>query len=185
MQASVAKPVHKAPIAANIPAKPGTDVAAATTGTATKATDPHAPATTATTATAIRPGAVPVPAPPVVATTKSEPSEAVHSMESSHSVAAKPPVYVREKEGRVIYNGKGFRVQIYSGPDREKAIYTKTEFMRHFPGIRTYITYTSPSFRVRVGNYRSRSDAAGMLREANSMYSPCVIVPDMITINSL
>jgi len=97
---------------------------------------------------------------------------------------ARAPIYIREKEGRVIYQGKGFRVQIYSGNDRERAITVKTEFMRHFPGIRTYLTYTSPAFRVRVGNYRNRTDAIGMLRSVNGMYNPSVIVPDMITINS-
>jgi len=84
----------------------------------------------------------------------------------------------------VLYKGKGFRVQIYNGPDREKAIKIKTEFMRHFPGVHTYLTYISPSFRIKVGDFRDRSDAAGMMREANSMYSPCMIVPDMVTVTN-
>jgi len=97
------------------------------------------------------------------------------------------PVYVKlisPPDGKVIYSGKGYRVQIYNGPDRNKAIDIKTEFMRHNPGIRTYLTYVSPCFRVKVGNYRNRSDAEGMLREAKSTYSPCMIVPDIITVNT-
>ena len=86
--------------------------------------------------------------------------------------------------GKVIYSGKGFRVQIYNGPDREKAMDIKMDFMRHNPAIRTYLTYTSPCFRVKIGNYRHRSDAEGMYREARSTYSPCMIVPDIITINT-
>lgn len=108
--------------------------------------------------------------------------ETVPAAEPAHPVVTTH--YVREKEGRVIYSGKGFRVQIYSGNDREKAIMVKTEFMRRFPAIRTYLSYVAPTFRVKVGNYRNRSDAAGMQREAKEMYSPCVIVPDNITINS-
>ena len=93
-----------------------------------------------------------------------------------------PPAH---KDGRVIYAGKGFRVQIYNGNDREKAIKVKTEFMRLYPGMRTYLTYASPYFKVRVGDYRNRSDAVGMLKEANSMYpSPCMIVPDDITVHA-
>ena len=83
-----------------------------------------------------------------------------------------------------LYKGKGYRVQIYYGPDRVKAIQIKTEFMRHFPGIHTYLSYESPSFRVKAGDYRNRSDAAGMLREANSMYSPSMIVPDIVTVTN-
>ena len=111
-------------------------------------------------------------------------AESTHSTSEATHPAARVPVYIREKEGRVIYSGKGFRVQIYSGNDREKAIMVKTEFMRHFPGIRTYLTYVSPCFRVKVGNYRNRSDATAMFKEVKSMYNPSVIVPDMITINS-
>jgi hypothetical protein len=96
----------------------------------------------------------------------------------------KPTIIIHEKEGRVIYTGKGFRVQIFSGSDRDKAIAVKTEFMRRFPGIRTYLIYNRPCFRVKVGNYRNRGEAAVMLKEANRVYSPCVIVPDSITINS-
>ena len=111
-------------------------------------------------------------------------AEATHStVEAVHPVV-RVPVYIREKEGRVIYSGKGFRVQIYSGNDREKAIMVKTEFMRHFPGVHTYLTYVSPRFRVKVGNYRNRSEAAAMFKEVKSMYDPSVIVPDIITINS-
>jgi len=89
------------------------------------------------------------------------------------------------KDGRIIYAGRGFRVQIYNGSDREKAIKVKTEFMRLNPGVRTYLTYLSPCFRVKVGDYRNRSDAEGMFREAKSTYdSPCMIVPDNVIIRA-
>ena len=89
------------------------------------------------------------------------------------------------KDGRVIYSGPGYRVQIYNGSDREKAIKVKTEFMRLNPGMRTYLTYLAPHFRVKVGDYRNRSDAEGMLREAKSTYGPpSMIVPDEVTIHA-
>ena len=76
-------------------------------------------------------------------------------------------------------------MQIYNGYDREKANKVRLEFMKLFPGTYTYLSYVSPGFRVRVGDYRSREQAAGMLREANSMYpSPCMIVPDQITVHA-
>jgi len=85
---------------------------------------------------------------------------------------------------KTIYNGRGYRVQIYNGPSRELAIKAKTEFMRKFPGVHTYIMYVSPGFRVKIGDYRNRGDAEGMLREANSMFSPSMIVPDDVTIST-
>jgi hypothetical protein len=94
------------------------------------------------------------------------------------------PKMVSPPDGRVIYSGKGYRVQIYNGPDRGKALDIKMEFMRQHPAVRTYLTYVSPGFRVKVGNYRSRADAEGMYRELRTMYSPCMIVPDIITVNT-
>lgn len=119
------------------------------------------------------------------ATTK--PASAPATEASTPAESPKParaPIYIREKEGRVLYAGKGFRVQIYSGNDREKAIAIKTEVMRRYPATRTYLSYISPTFRVKVGDYRTRAEAAGMQRELRESYSPCVIVPANITINS-
>ena len=78
------------------------------------------------------------------------------------------------------YHGNGFRVQIYNGPDRADALRIKAEFMRNYPGVRTYLTYTSPHYRVKVGDFRRREDALGMFKEANDTYSPCMIVPDVL-----
>ena len=87
-------------------------------------------------------------------------------------------------EIRTLYKGKGYRVQIYYGPDRAKAIEIKTDFMRRFPGVHSYLAYIAPSFRVKVGDYRDRGDAIGMLKEANSIYSPSMIVPDIVTVSN-
>ena len=164
MQASAVKATHHSATETHIASAPSHLVAEA----------PH------------RGGGPPLPvaaAPPAPAATAHPATEPVHALTNSKYKVVPPP-YIREREGRVIYSGKGYRVQIYNGPDRGKAIAIKAEFMHNNPGVRTYLTYNSPCFRVKVGNYRNRSDALGMLREANSSYSPCVIVPDIITINT-
>ena len=179
--ASLTKPpVHHATtdgkiIAGTLPAHSATDAATVTGAASTTHPVVAAPAA----------GAPPTNVPPVNVPATVTPPEAVAKPEPDVPVAKMPaPVYVREKEGRVIYSGKGYRVLIYNGPDREKAIQVKTEFMRNFPGIRTYVSYVSPGYRVKVGNYRHREEALGMYKEAKDIYGPCVIVPDMITINT-
>lgn len=117
---------------------------------------------------------------PVVVINTPEPKRAAYTDNPVHLVS-----YTRQKGSGIIYSGKGFRVQIYYGPDRAKAVQVKAEFMRNFPDVRTYLNYLSPTFRVKVGDYRNRSDAEGMLREARSIFGgPCMIVPDIITINT-
>lgn len=86
-----------------------------------------------------------------------------------------PPTFVKTK---------GFRVQIYNGPDRKKAAQIKTQFMRQFPGVRSYMLYISPTFRVRVGDFRLRGDAMALLKQAKTISSPIMIVPDSIQLSN-
>lgn len=85
----------------------------------------------------------------------------------------------------VIRSGQGFRVQIYTGNDRAKAMEIKLDFMRRFPNIRTYLTYVQPQFRVKVGDFRTRQDAHVMYEQVSPLYNPSMIVPDIIVINTL
>lgn len=82
------------------------------------------------------------------------------------------------------YNTRGFRVQIYSGTDRAKATQIKVDFIRRFPGTPSYLQFVSPQFRVKVGNFKSRQEAAEFYRQVNGTYSPCMIVPDNVMIRN-
>ena len=85
----------------------------------------------------------------------------------------------------VIRSGKGFRVQIYNGADRAKASQVKIDFLRRFPGTRSYMSYNAPSYRVKVGDFRTRQEAQNMYSRVSGLYSPCMIVPDIVEINTL
>lgn len=85
----------------------------------------------------------------------------------------------------VIRSGQGFRVQIYNGNDRVKANQVRVDFIRRFPGIRTYLTYVQPQFRVKIGDFRTRADAQKMYDEISTVYTPCMIVPDIVVINTM
>ena len=83
-----------------------------------------------------------------------------------------------------IHSGRGFRVQIYCGSDRTVATQRKIDFLRRFPGTRTYLTYIAPTFRVKVGDYRDRKAAQVMYQQVSRLYNPCMIVNDIIVINT-
>lgn len=85
----------------------------------------------------------------------------------------------------LIRSGRGYRVQIYAGNDRNKATQIKVDFMRRFPGVRTYLTYSAPQFRVKVGDYQTRGDAQKIYNQVRALYTPVMIVPDLIVVNTL
>ena len=105
-------------------------------------------------------------------------------------IHADPRLAILEKKHKniqmgVIRSGRGYRVQIYNGNDRTKATQIKVDFMRRFPGVRTYLSYVQPQFRLKVGDYKTRGEAQAMLQAVRSLYVPSMIVSDIIVINTL
>ena len=90
----------------------------------------------------------------------------------------------RNQQAGGIRHMRGYRVQIYYGIDRNVAINRKVDFMRRYPNIKAYMSYTQPQYRVKVGDFASREDALDLYREMISLYGACMIVPDYVTINT-
>ncbi len=84
-----------------------------------------------------------------------------------------------------IYTQKGFRVVIYNGSDRTKALETKNAFSRAFPGTPSYMSYNVPSYKIKVGNFDDRADATKFMRRVSAAFPSCFIVPDIVTIKNI
>ena len=74
----------------------------------------------------------------------------------------------------------GYRVQIFFGSDRQAAYNAQAKFQNEYPEIKTYISYTEPNFKVRVGDFRSRLEAQKLQSELTGMFSTLFIVPEKI-----
>lgn len=60
----------------------------------------------------------------------------------------------------------GFRIRIYIGSKpsaREESLEALVRFNRKYPYIQAYRSYTTPNFKVSVGNFRTRVDAEILL----------------------
>ena len=89
----------------------------------------------------------------------------------SATSTSKPPV---DKHHATRTTAIGFRVQIYSGANRSEAYAEQARFKSLYKGIDTYISYEEPNYRVKVGDFRSRSEAQdlmqGLRREFNNVF---------------
>ncbi|WP_276359059.1 SPOR domain-containing protein [Daejeonella sp. H1SJ63] len=74
----------------------------------------------------------------------------------------------------------GFRVQVFSGLDRQQVYAEQTKFKSRFPGTGTYITYTQPNYRLRVGDFRTRLEAEKFMNELKKYYSSMFIFSELI-----
>ena len=77
----------------------------------------------------------------------------------------------------------GYRILIISSNNRNKVIEAKTKMYREFPELKAYMMYQSPFFRLKVGNFRERTDAEAYLAEIQRFYPTGVyIVTDTIEV---
>ncbi len=81
----------------------------------------------------------------------------------------------------------GYRIQIYSGSNRTIANQVKAKFMVEYRGERAYLLYNQPYFKVRVGNFRSKTEALKLYTAllANENYKAVLIVSDEIDLPDL
>jgi septal ring-binding cell division protein DamX len=82
----------------------------------------------------------------------------------------------------VIYSTSsyGYRVQIYSGSSRKEAYDVQSRFMNEHPGMRTYIAYTEPNYKVRTGDFRSRLEAERLMQELRGRFTSLFIIEGKI-----
>lgn len=83
---------------------------------------------------------------------------------------------VSRAEGVIKYDGNkgyaqssGFRIQVFSDNNyrtaKNSALYKEGLIKQAFPEMETYVTFTSPFWRLRVGDFRSYEEAGNALRE--------------------
>ena len=82
----------------------------------------------------------------------------------------------------------GFRIQVFfdSGNNsKTKAQSVLDEFILKFPKTRAYLTFKSPNYKVRVGDFRSRLDAQRFLNEIIADYPNAFIVTEQINLQNV
>ncbi|MBS1749185.1 MAG: SPOR domain-containing protein [Bacteroidetes bacterium] len=80
-----------------------------------------------------------------------------------------------------LKNIQGYRLQVITTNDRNKAIEVKTRLLTDFPGVKTYLIYHTPYFKIQMGNFREREDAEQLMNRVKQVYPTGVfIVPSRI-----
>lgn len=86
----------------------------------------------------------------------------------------KKGLYVEEINGEAFLSFPGFRIQVFSGNNqrlsKEEAFRKEKEVKEIFPDLSTYVTFTAPIWKLRVGNYRAYDEAHQMLHNLRSTF---------------
>ena len=79
---------------------------------------------------------------------------------------------------------QGFRILVISTNDRNKATSAKVKIYQEFPELRVYLDWQPPYMKVKVGDFKNRSEAEPYLPNIQKMFpSGVYIVRDVIEVN--
>lgn len=98
----------------------------------------------------------------------------------SQEIANAMQTYIAENPRRTI---TGYRVRIYFSNDknaRNESEATMEAFKERYPGIPAYRSYQNPSFKVTVGDFRTRSEAMEMMQRLKSEYPSSFVTKENI-----
>lgn len=65
---------------------------------------------------------------------------------------------------------KGFKIQVYSGQSRGEAESKQAAVRAEFKKHQAEVTYNSPTWRLRVGNFQTRAEAEEVLAEMKAAF---------------
>jgi hypothetical protein len=80
-------------------------------------------------------------------------------------------------------NIEGYRLEIFFSSEsnaRQQAVKVKNEFNLIFPTITSYMMFQTPNFKIRVGDFRNKSEALKVKAYIASKYPNAFIVKDNI-----
>lgn len=79
---------------------------------------------------------------------------------------------------------QGFRVQVFSTNEYDEASMVRSSLEQAFPGEWIYTVYDAPTYKVRIGDYLTRGDAATMKDSIEAKgQKGAWIVPDQVIKN--
>lgn len=74
----------------------------------------------------------------------------------------------------------GYRIQIFFGPNRKDAYDEQARFKSLYPEYNTYISYTQPNYRLKIGDFRTRMEAQQVMNELRKIFPTIFIFNERI-----
>lgn len=72
--------------------------------------------------------------------------------------------------------GKGYRLMVINTNKRDEAIAAKTKIYQHFPELKAYLSYQSPYFKLKAGNFQTRDEAERYRKQLSTLFPKGVFI---------
>jgi len=81
---------------------------------------------------------------------------------------------------RAIRYAAGYRIQVYVGNVRQEADNARLVTYQTYPELNPYLTYTPPTYRIRIGDFMTRLEAERYLQQVRQQFEAAVVLPEKI-----
>jgi len=88
-------------------------------------------------------------------------------------------VALKKEHNKNSKKNMGFKIQIYYGSEKE-CYEIKEEFRSIFPDISTSILFSTPQWKLQVGNYRTRLEADNAIIGIKNEYPAAIVLATAI-----
>jgi hypothetical protein len=78
----------------------------------------------------------------------------------------------------------GFRLQLFQG-SKDEAYQIKSNFLKKYPNYQVYVLFQTPDFKVRVGDFRNRTETIHLKYSIEKDFPNPFIVEDVINFPEL
>jgi hypothetical protein len=75
---------------------------------------------------------------------------------------------------------RGYRIQIFSGNNRGEYEQARGYILQYFPSLETYVSYSQPTYKLKVGDFISKADAESYLSSLQSRFIAAKIIYDNV-----
>lgn len=83
------------------------------------------------------------------------------------------------------HTARGFRLLVVNTSNREEALAAKTRIYTLFPELKAYLSYQSPYYKLKAGNFQTRAEAESYRKTMTSLFPKGVfIVNDVIEVKA-
>lgn len=137
----------------------------------------------ATAPPASRPAAPVTMLPAPVSTRRSEPRRTTGPAEAMHVNRRLDAVLdTIADQNRSIRYAPGYRVQVYVGNQRQEVESVKLMIYQNFPELSAYLSYSQPTYKLKVGDFMRRLDAERYYASIRQLIASAQLRPDKVDV---
>ncbi|GAB3642041.1 hypothetical protein GCM10027423_26770 [Spirosoma arcticum] len=107
----------------------------------------------------------------------SGPAEALHVNRRLDSV-----LDTIASQNRSIRYAPGYRVQVYVGNQRQEVESVKLLIYQNFPELSAYLSYSQPTYKLKVGDFMRRLDAERYYSSIRQLIASAQLRPDKVDV---